>query len=494
MVLFEIPVGVKFIQFFSNSCPGREYNRHLICRTSVLILTFLTYACYHASRKPLSVVKSYFGRKCDGLVPPTGTDLNDTTWCDWAPFYGSDGSVLLGVLDSSFLFSYAGAMFLSGFVAERVNLRYFLAIGMISSGVAGYLFGVAHRFDIHSLWYYIAVQIFGGIVQTTGWPGVVAVMGNWYGKGNRGLIFGLWNSHTSVGNIVGALVASSLLQRDWAFSFMIPSVMIAGMGFINFLFLIDSPESVGLDKPDTFLKESHCDASTNPIDTKSINSNSGSNKEKAIGIIGALKIPGVIEFSMCLFFSKLVNYTFLYWLPFYINSSSSYSETLSADLSTIFDVGGILGGIFAGAVSDYTGMSALTCTIMLIFAVPLLFLYNLFGSINLWLNIGMLALAGFFVNGPYALITTAVSADLGTHKTLSTNSKALATVTAIIDGTGSLGAAVGPLLAGVVYTYGWQNVFYMLMASNVLALVAILRLVFKELRLSCGSSASGSTV
>ena len=51
----------------------------------------------------------------------------------------------------------------------------------------------------------------------------------------------------------------------------------------------------------------------------------------------------------------------------------------------------------------------------------------------------MLAMVGFFVNGPYALITTAVSADLGTHKTLSDNAKALATVTAIIDGTGSLG-------------------------------------------------------
>lgn len=54
----------------------------------------------------------------------------------------------------------------------------------------------------------------------------------------------------------------------------------------------------------------------------------------------------------------------------------------------------------------------------------------------------MLALAGFFVNGPYALITTAVSADLGTHKSLLNNAKALATVTAIIDGTGSLGISV----------------------------------------------------
>lgn len=48
-------------------------------------------------------------------------------------------------------------------------------------------------------------------------------------------------------------------------------------------------------------------------------------------------------------------------------------------------------------------------------------------------------LCGFFVNGPYALITTAVSADLGTHKILRGNAKALSTVTAIIDGTGSIG-------------------------------------------------------
>lgn len=42
----------------------------------------------------------------------------------------------------------------------------------------------------------------------------------------------------------------------------------------------------------------------------------------AIGFGGALAIPGVIEFSLCLFFSKLVSYTFLYWLPNYIEHSS----------------------------------------------------------------------------------------------------------------------------------------------------------------------------
>ena len=43
-------------------------------------------------------------------------------------------------------------------------------------------------------------------------------------------------------------------------------------------------------------------------------------------------------------------------------------------------------------------------------------LYNAYGSTSMTLNIVLLIITGAFVNGPYALITTAVSADLGTHE------------------------------------------------------------------------------
>ena len=52
---------------------------------------------------------------------------------------------------------------------------------------------------------------------------------------------------------------------------------------------------------------------------------------------------------------------------------------------------------------------------------------------------GLLLMSGAFVNGPYGLIATAVSADLGTHDTLRGSTKALAKVTSIIEGTGSMG-------------------------------------------------------
>jgi len=43
---------------------------------------------------------------------------------------------------------------------------------------------------------------------------------------------------------------------------------------------------------------------------------------------------------------------------------------MSADLSTLFDVGGIIGAIAAGVLSDYSGMSALTCAVMFGLAFP----------------------------------------------------------------------------------------------------------------------------
>ncbi|PIK36171.1 putative sugar phosphate exchanger 2 isoform X3 [Apostichopus japonicus] len=113
------------------------------------------------------------------------------------------------------------------------------------------------------------------------------------------------------------------------------------------------------------------------------------------------------------------------------------------------------------------------------------FLYNFFGRTSYIVNIVLMVITGFFVNGPYALITTAVSADLGTHESLHGNAKALSTVTAIIDGTGTIGAAVGPLLTGLISPTneaGWTYVFLMLAGAEVVGALFMIRQVFKELK------------
>lgn len=157
---------------------------------------------------------------------------------------GPNSEELFAALDLSFLLAYAVAMFVSGFIAERMSLRYFLSLGMILSGFFCYLFGVAKTADIHSMWYFVFVQLMAGVFQTTGWPGVVTVMDRWYGSGKRGLIFGLWNSHTSIGNVLGTLLPSHYIITDWSRSFIVPGLIMGIMGFVVYLFLADSPEIV----------------------------------------------------------------------------------------------------------------------------------------------------------------------------------------------------------------------------------------------------------
>lgn len=77
------------------------------------------------------------------------------------------------------------------------------------------LFPIGKVYGIHSISYFIIVQIMAGIFQTTGWPGVVTLVGRWFGKSKRGLIFGIWNSHTSIGNILGTVIAAHYVENDW---------------------------------------------------------------------------------------------------------------------------------------------------------------------------------------------------------------------------------------------------------------------------------------
>jgi OPA family glycerol-3-phosphate transporter-like MFS transporter 1/2 len=41
-------------------------------------------------------------------------------------------------------------------------------------------------------------------------------------------------------------------------------------------------------------------------------------EEHGIHFWDAWRIPGVTAYALCLFFAKLIAYTFLYWLPYYI--------------------------------------------------------------------------------------------------------------------------------------------------------------------------------
>ncbi|NXK47961.1 G6PT2 protein, partial [Chauna torquata] len=485
-------------------------------RAFIFTLTFFLYASFHLSRKPISIVKGELHKHCAAShevelssyreyaaqMQPVKKPSN-ASQCGWEPFDKNNYKQLLGALDYSFLCAYAIGMYLSGIIGERLPIRYYLTVGMLASGLFTAMFGLGYFYNIHNLWFYIMAQIANGLVQTTGWPSVVTCIGNWFGKGRRGLIMGVWNSHTSVGNILGSLIAAYWVSTCWGLSFVMPGVIIAAMGIVypKDISCSCTPSSSskaflnGASRFRVHMPTLNAKETSKPQDsemqhllidsencTVSLNSSTavpgeGRHGTSAISFLGALQIPGVIEFSLCLLFAKLVSYTFLFWLPLYITNVEHLDAKRAGDLSTLFDVGGIFGGILAGLISDRLEKRASTCGMMLLLAAPTLYMFSAVSKMGLEATIVMLLISGALVNGPYALITTAVSADLGTHKSLKGNARALSTVTAIIDGTGSVGAALGPLLAGLISPFGWNNVFYMLMVADACALLVSLKIL-----------------
>lgn len=92
-------------------------------RWHVFILTFVSYAFYHASRKNLSGVKG-------SII----TEWMSNSTHDPLFYKTSDASSFLGALDALFMMFYAGALVFWGYVGDRWNPLHVVFIGMLGSG------------------------------------------------------------------------------------------------------------------------------------------------------------------------------------------------------------------------------------------------------------------------------------------------------------------------------------------------------------------------
>lgn len=123
---YNSPIGHRMLENLVHGGKGLSLNAN---RMLVLVLTFLCYTAYHASRKPPSIVKSVLHGEGNGvdmmqtvgghrsLLEVIGDSFmeennkhNDTATAGWAPFNNpKTGKALLGDLDLAFLGAYASA-------------------------------------------------------------------------------------------------------------------------------------------------------------------------------------------------------------------------------------------------------------------------------------------------------------------------------------------------------------------------------------------------
>jgi len=386
-------------------------------------LTWLSYASYYLCRKNLSVVKSR---------------LDDELHV---------GVTTLGAIDTAYLVAYAGGQFLNGALGDRWGARRMIAAGMLASAAACVVFGAAS-----SAWVFAIAFGLNGLFQSTGWPNNVKVMGAWFGRRLRGRIMGLWSTNYQIGGLAATALAAFLLVRfGWRAAFLLPAIATALVGVAVGVFLIEAPE------PEA---EAEASAPGSP----------------ASPFASMLRLPAVWILGGAYFGLKLIRYSLLFWLPFFLRRSLGYDDGTAGYVSTAFEAGGIAGAILVGWVADrWFTANPLRLVVPLVLALGgALFTLRLVAPSGTAATIAGLAAVGFLLFGPDTLISGAAAQNLGRER-------ATASAAGIINGFGSVGAASqGMLTAAIAQRWGWDALFLCFVGFAVLSALALLPLAWRR--------------
>jgi sugar phosphate permease len=384
---------------------------------TVWCVTWLSYATYYFGRKNLSVTKASIGRAL--------------------------GSHALYGVETAYLAAYAIGQYGSGWLGDRVGARKLVGLGMLVAAGASFAFGL---WSVGAL--FLATATINGLAQSTGWPGNVKAMQEWTTPESRGRVMGVWATCYQVGGIAATAFAASMLARGgWRAAYFGAGAVIAVVGLMV-LALVPSRRAEAATP-------SSPGAATPPEEAE---------RDRVARRAVALSAT-VWWYGASYFFIKLIRYSLLFWLPFYLETVLRYAPAEAGYFSTSFEVGGVAGTIALGALSDRLPRAprSLVCSVSLVGLALALFVYTRVGGLGHATNFVAMALVGALLYGPDSLLSGAAAQDLG-------GPRAAALAIGMINGLGSVGAVSQEFITRTVSRVsGWNAVFYVLLVSAVAA-------------------------
>ena len=179
-----------------------------VFQRGVFLITFVNYGMAHFSRKCYTTVKT-------DLVA-SGVDVS-----------------ILSSMDTAFMLSYALGTFVSGRLGDMFPQNAILGLGLFGStlclGAIQWLEYIDIMASNHGLGaaLFVTVQLIHG-VPIDGVPVNTSVMGNWFPKKGRGLIFGLWTCHQFIGDIIAALATATIVHAGmpWQWALLLPGILL----------------------------------------------------------------------------------------------------------------------------------------------------------------------------------------------------------------------------------------------------------------------------
>jgi OPA family sugar phosphate sensor protein UhpC-like MFS transporter len=404
-------------------------------RIRILYSMFVGYALYYFTRKSFTFAMP-------GMIAELGFDKGQ-----------------LGILASIFSIAYGISKFASGIIADRSNARYFMAIGLIITGIFNILFGMTSSLILFAFFWGL-----NGWFQGFGWPPCARFLTHWYSQSERGSWWSTWNVSHNVGAflipwIVGLCV---YFFGDWRAAMYVPGLICIFGGFFLINRLRDTPQSIGLPSIEKYRNDYG-------LGGKAEHETELSSKEILIEYVLKNKYIWILAFSY--FFIYFVRTGINDWTALYLIENKGYSQLKANGCVSLFEVGGFFGSLAAGWASDYF-FSAKRGPVNVLFAVLMLISVTLFWFTPAGyplLDSAALFIVGFAIFGPQMLIGVAC-AELS-HK------KAAATSTGFAGTFAYLGAAVaGYPLGKLTQDFGWDGFFWALAFCCVVSITLLLPL------------------
>ena len=376
---------------------------------------------------------------------------------------GDDPAVTLaraqfGWVDSAYLTTYMLGQFLFGPLGDRFGPRRILLCGLGLSILAA----VGSGFST-TLVAFVAFAVLQGVAQSTGWSNTSKTMSSWFSLRERGRVIGWWCSHYTVGAAVALWFAGWMMEyyghprsrgepgppivAFWPAAFWGPAAVLTVVLAITWLLLRDRPEDVGLPPIEEYKGE-----------PKSLVGDEEPAHPAADGswqVIGeVLATPSIWLLAFAYFSIKLTRYAFYFWGPKYVAESLGSDVYESSMTAAAMPIGGLLGVIACGYLSDKVFQSRRApVAVLSLLATAAVMLLGLNPIDNVWLMRGFFFLVGFFLFGPDTVISGTAAMDFGTKR-------GAGTATGFVNGVGSIGAILGGYLPGAITTEAdWTPLF-----------------------------------
>lgn len=366
----------------------------------------------------------------------------------------------IGLLGSILYVSYGISKFVSGVMSDRSNPRYFMAVGLIITGVLNILFGLSSSFWLFALFWGL-----NGWFQAWGWPACCKQLNYWFAQSERGLWYSFCSTSHNLGGALIPLIAIFCASHyGWRYAMFVPAALSIVMGVVLIDRLRDVPRTLGLPTIEAFKNLPACPEEMKALAHPSL-------QVREILFKQVLNNKYVWIFSLSYFFVYVVRTAINDWSIFYLTEEKGLSQILAGWGVFWFELGGFAGMLIAGWGSDYFGKgNRVPAMVICAFGLILSLLGLMYVPMHYaYLDLTFLALIGAFVFGPQMIVGLAAAEFVDKRAAAASNGFA-----------GTLGyfgaASAGYPIGLMIELFGWHGFFVALLGCSVIIFVMLLPL------------------